>query len=115
MLPSTAVRKDVGDSRVGNRAASEVYQGMTMSTSFAGMLLPLIAMVGAIWLACAVLGLHALILGRMPGRWLQRHVRQPRLWGAGALFVAWSGFEHPSFLVVGIGLIALGHVVKPAS
>lgn len=86
-----------------------------MSTSFAGSLLPLLILVGTLWLACAVLGLHGLLLGRMPGRWLQRHVRQPRLWGAGALLVACSGFDHPSLSAVGIGLIALGHVVKPTS
>lgn len=86
-----------------------------MSTSFAGFLLPLLILVGTLWLACAVLGLHGLFLGRMPGRWLQRHVRQPRLWGAGALLVAGGGFEHPSLTVVGIGLVALGHVMKPTS
>lgn len=84
-----------------------------MSTSFAGVLLPLLLLAGTLWLACAVLGLHGLLLGRMPGRWLQVHVRQPRLWGAGALLVACGGFEHPSLIVVGIGLVALGHVVKP--
>lgn len=86
-----------------------------MSTSFAAVLLPLFLLMGGFWLACAVLGLHALFLGRLPGRWLERRVRQPRLWGAGALLVACSGFEYPSLLVVGIGLIALGHVVKPVS
>ena len=86
-----------------------------MSTSFAGFLLPLLILAGALWLACVVLGLHGLLLGRMPDGWLQRHVRQPRLWGAGALLVACGGFERPSLTAVGIGLVALGHVVKPTS
>lgn len=86
-----------------------------MSISFAGFLLPLLILVGTLWLACIVLGLHGLLLGRMPGRWLQRHVRQPRLWGTGALLVASGGFEHLSLTVVGIGLVILGHVAKPTS
>ncbi|MEU9875025.1 hypothetical protein [Streptomyces phaeochromogenes] len=86
-----------------------------MSTSFAGLLLPLVILVGTLWLACVVLGVHGLLLGRLPGRWLQRHVRQPRLWGAGALLVACGGFERPSLTAVGVGLVALGHVVKPTS
>lgn len=86
-----------------------------MATSFAGFLLPLVILVGTLWLAGVVLGLHGLLLGRMPGRWLQRHVRQPRLWGAGALLIACAGFEHPSLTAVGVGLVALGHVVKPTS
>jgi hypothetical protein len=62
----------------------------------------------------AVLGIHALLLGRMPGRWLQKRVRQPRLWGAGALLMLVSGnSQSVSLLVIGIGLVALGHVVKP--
>jgi hypothetical protein len=84
-----------------------------MSPSFAILLVPLVLLVGTLWLACAVLGVHGLLLGRMPGTWLQRHVRRPRLWGAGALLVACGGFAHPPLVVVGIGLIALGHVVRP--
>jgi hypothetical protein len=62
----------------------------------------------------AVLGVHGLLLGRMPGYWLQQRVRQPRLWGAGALLmlVSWN-VNSPSLLAVGIGLVVLGHVVKP--
>ncbi|MEU1596482.1 hypothetical protein ABZ468_27405 [Streptomyces sp. NPDC005708] len=86
-----------------------------MSTSMAAMLMPLVLLAAAVWLACTLLGLHALILGRLPGRWLQRHVRQPRLWRVGALLVALSGLDHPSFIVIGLGLMALGHVVKSAS
>ncbi|WP_328495430.1 hypothetical protein OHS59_23810 [Streptomyces sp. NBC_00414] len=85
-----------------------------MSAALAVLLLPLILLGGALLLACVVLGLHGLLIGRMPGRWLPRHVRQPRLWGAGVLLVLLGGFEHLSLTVVGIGLIALGHVVKPA-
>ncbi|MEU5975994.1 hypothetical protein [Streptomyces sp. NPDC047315] len=63
----------------------------------------------------AVLGLHGLLLGRMPGDWLQQRVRRPRIWGAGALLmlVSWN-LDSPSLLVVGIGLVVLGHVAKPA-
>jgi hypothetical protein len=62
----------------------------------------------------AVIGVHALLLGRMPGQWLQQRVRQPRLWGAGALLIliSWN-FHSLSLLAVGIGLVALGHVLKP--
>ncbi|MFF9626192.1 hypothetical protein [Streptomyces griseosporeus] len=62
----------------------------------------------------AVLGLHALLLGRMPGRRLARLVRHPRLWGAGALLVLIGGNVSPSLCVVGVGLVALGHVKGPA-
>lgn len=63
--------------------------------------------------AWAVMGIHALLLGRMPGRWLRRHVRQPRLWGLGAVLMVLSGGIHsPSLLAIGIGFVALGHVVK---
>ncbi|MFD4483508.1 hypothetical protein ACFWPU_46510 [Streptomyces sp. NPDC058471] len=62
----------------------------------------------------AVLGVHGLLLGRMPGHWLQHRVRQPSVWGAGALLMLVSWNTHsPSLLVVGIGLVALGHVMKP--
>ncbi|MFE4689374.1 hypothetical protein ACFRH6_04870 [Streptomyces sp. NPDC056749] len=62
----------------------------------------------------AVLGIHALLLGRMPGRWLDRVVRQPRIWGAGALLMLLSlDMGSPSLLVIGVGLVALGHVAKP--
>ncbi|MEV6617547.1 hypothetical protein AB0N31_27590 [Streptomyces sp. NPDC051051] len=75
--------------------------------------LGLALMVAAI--AWTVLGVHALLLGRMPGRRLPRLVRQPRLWGAGALLALLSAnLESPSLLAVSVGLMALGHVVKPA-
>ncbi|MBA4864249.1 hypothetical protein H1V43_23400 [Streptomyces sp. PSKA54] len=62
----------------------------------------------------AVIGVHALLLGRMPGQWFQQRVRQPRLWGAGALLmlISWN-FHSLSLLAVGVGLVALGHVVRP--
>ncbi|MFD4897930.1 hypothetical protein [Streptomyces sp. NPDC058411] len=76
-----------------------------------GALLLLIALA----IAWAVLGVHALLLGRMPGHRLPRLVRQPRVWGAGALLmlVSWNQGS-PTLLVIGIGLVALGHVMKPA-
>ncbi|MEV8395880.1 MULTISPECIES: hypothetical protein [unclassified Streptomyces] len=77
-----------------------------------GLLTLVLFILAIIW---AVLGVHGLLLGRMPGHWLQQRVRQPRFWGAGALLmlVSWNAHS-PPLLVVGIGLVVLGHVVKPA-
>lgn len=67
----------------------------------------------ALAITLAVIGVHALLLGRMPGQWLQQRVRQPRLWGAGAILmlISWN-LRSPSLLFVGVGLVALGHAVK---
>jgi hypothetical protein len=67
----------------------------------------------ALAIVLAVIGVHALLLGRMPGRWLQQRVRQPRCWGAGAILIliSWN-LRSPSLLVVGGGLIAIGHAAK---
>lgn len=63
--------------------------------------------------AGAVIGIRALLLGRMPGTWLPRHVRQPRLWGLGVvLVISCVGIHSVSLLAIGIGLVVLGHVVK---
>lgn len=62
-----------------------------------------------------VLGIHALLLGRLPGRRLATWVRQPRLWGAGVLLVSGLGFGSATVLVIGLGLVALGYTVKPTS
>ncbi|MFD7874640.1 hypothetical protein ACFV5G_11105 [Streptomyces sp. NPDC059766] len=86
-----------------------------MSTSFAAMLLPLVVITGGLWLTGIVLGIHALLLGRLPGRHLARWVRHPRLWGAGAVLVVCLGFGSASLFVIGLGLIALGHTVKPSA
>ncbi|MEV4973626.1 hypothetical protein [Streptomyces scopuliridis] len=76
-----------------------------------GVLALMLFILAFIW---AVLGVHGLLLGHMPGHWLQQRVRQPRLWGAGALLMLVSWHVHsPSLLAVGIGLVALGHVLKP--
>lgn len=66
----------------------------------------------ALAIILAVIGVHALLLGRMPGQWLQQRVRQPRLWGAGAILmlISWN-LRSPSLLIVGVGLVALGHAV----
>ncbi len=85
-----------------------------MGTAFATIVLAGAVPLIALWLACSVLGIHGLLLGRMPGRWLQRHVRQPRVWGAGGLSVAVGGLSHPTITVIGVGLIALGHVMEPS-
>ncbi|ELP67593.1 hypothetical protein ACKI1I_38205 [Streptomyces turgidiscabies] len=75
--------------------------------------LPLALVLSALAIAWVVVGVHALLLGRMPGEWLPRRVRQPRIWGAGALLMVVSGQAgSPSFLAVGVGLVALGHVVN---
>lgn len=76
-----------------------------------GILALVLVTIAIIW---AVIGAHALLLGRMPGRRLQQRVRQPRLWGAGALLMlaSWD-LRSPPLLVVSIGLVALGYVKKP--
>ncbi|MBK3580403.1 hypothetical protein JHN63_42790 [Streptomyces sp. MBT65] len=79
---------------------------------FTFLVLALVLVATAVILA--VLGIHALLLGRVPGRWLQRRVRQPRLWGAGVLVMLASlNRQSVSLLAIGIGLVALGHVAKP--
>jgi len=79
--------------------------------SFGLLALLLLALV----LAWVVVGVHALLFGRMPGKWLPRRVGQPRLWGAGALLMVFSGSagsQALSVLAVGVGMVALGHVMK---
>ncbi|MDX3458016.1 hypothetical protein PV396_39765 [Streptomyces sp. ME02-8801-2C] len=61
--------------------------------------------------AWVVVGVHALLLGRVPGKRLPWRVRQPRLWGAGALLMLFNGGS-PSLFAVGVGLVALGYAVK---
>ncbi|MEU0282915.1 hypothetical protein [Streptomyces sp. NPDC006195] len=41
-----------------------------------GVLALVLFILAIIW---AVLGVHGLLLGRVPGHWLQQRVRQPRL------------------------------------
>lgn len=84
-----------------------------MSSSLAIAFLPLIVIVGALWLTGTVLGIHALLLGRLPGRRLARWVRLPRLWGLGAMLVVCLGFGSATLFVIGLGLVAVGHTVKP--
>lgn len=83
-----------------------------MSTSFAVMLLPLIVIIGGLCLTGTVLGMHGLLLGRLPGRRLAVWGRQPRLWGVGAVLVACLGFGSATLFVIGLGLVALGHTVR---
>ncbi|MFJ3921302.1 MULTISPECIES: hypothetical protein [Streptomyces] len=65
----------------------------------------------AIVIALGVVGIHALLLGRVPGRSLRYRVRRPRIWGAGVILVAltWS-LDSLSVCAVGIGLMAIGYV-----
>ncbi|MFG2449247.1 hypothetical protein ACGFSG_07715 [Streptomyces sp. NPDC048512] len=70
---------------------------------------------GLVVFAVTVLGIHALLLGRMPGPQPARWIHRPRLWGVGVLLVVCSArFGGATALVIGIGLVTLGHVVKPA-
>ncbi|MGW2865526.1 hypothetical protein [Streptomyces sp. NPDC001205] len=68
----------------------------------------------AAWTILAVLGIHGLLLGRMPGSRLYRRVRRPRLWGVGALAITggWST-KSPSLAVIGLGLIAISYPAIP--
>lgn len=95
-------------------AADAQMSGGAVGTAFATMVPAAAVAVITLWLTCAVLGIHGLLLGRLPGRWLQRNVRQPRVWGAGAVLVAVSGLSYPTGAVIGLGLIALGHAMKPS-
>ncbi|MET9896910.1 hypothetical protein ABZZ47_43450 [Streptomyces sp. NPDC006465] len=71
------------------------------------------AAVAALQLAGTAIGMYALILGRVPGRWLQRNVEHPRIWGAGALFLA-AGVSYSSTVaIIGAGLITLGYLNTP--
>ena len=86
-----------------------------MGVAIGAMALGALFVAIALALTGAVLGIHALFLGRVPGRWLQRHVRRPRVWGAGALLLVWGAFWSPSAAVIGVGLVAIGYVRTPAS
>lgn len=70
----------------------------------------------AVWLQLVgtVIGMRALVLGRVPGRRLQRYVAQPRVWGVGVLMLVACVFSSVFVAVIGVGLIVLGHVRTPA-
>lgn len=79
----------------------------------------LLIMVGG-WLAITalqfagfVVGMYAFALGRVPGRWLQRNVEHPRIWGAGASLLAAGVSFSSAVAVIGAGLITLGHLKTP--
>ena len=75
--------------------------------------LALLAMV-VLGMTGAGLGVYALIYNRVPGRWLGRTVRNPRLWGTGMLFMVSSlAFVSWTPLVIGLGITVTGHAVKP--
>ncbi|MCX5006610.1 hypothetical protein OHB05_28905 [Streptomyces sp. NBC_00638] len=59
------------------------------------------------------IGMYALALGRVPGRWLQRNVENPRVWGAGALLLVAAVFSSRTVALIGAGLITLGYLKKP--
>lgn len=69
--------------------------------------------VAALQLAGTVVGIYALVLGRAPGRWLQRNVEHPRIWGAGALLLAVGMSFSSTVAIIGAGLITLGHLNTP--
>jgi hypothetical protein len=86
-----------------------------VGAAFGAVALGALFVVITLALTGAVLGIHALILGRVPGRWLQRHVMRPRVWGAGALLLVGGAFWSPTVAVIGVGLVAIGHVRAPVS
>ncbi|AGK76963.1 hypothetical protein GCM10010298_06100 [Streptomyces microflavus] len=65
----------------------------------------------AIVVSLCVAGIHAVLLGRVPGRWLRYRVQRPRMWGAGVILVAltWP-LDSLYACVVGVGLVAIGYV-----
>ncbi len=65
----------------------------------------------AIVVVLCVAGIHAVLVGRVPGRLLRYRVQRPRVWGAGTILLAltWS-LGSLSVGVVGIGLMAIGYV-----
>ncbi|MET9903452.1 hypothetical protein [Streptomyces sp. NPDC006446] len=84
------------------------------------MALAMLIMMLGLWCAGIVLlvlgvitGMYALVLGRVPGRWLQRNVENPRIWGAGVLLLVAAVFSSRTVALIGAGLITLGYVKKP--
>lgn len=67
-----------------------------------------------LWVIATWLGFYALICNRVPGRWLGKTVRNPRLWGTGLLFMvsSWAVGSWTPF-IIGLGITVVGHVVKP--
>ena len=62
----------------------------------------------------AGLGIYALTCNRVPGRWLNKTVRNPRLWGTGLLFMVSSlAFVSWTPFIIGLGITVVGHAVKP--
>ncbi|MFJ8798799.1 hypothetical protein [Streptomyces sp. NPDC102487] len=79
-------------------------------------LLLLLIVAGLVVFAVTMLGIHAVLLGRMPGPRLAGWIRRPRLWGVGVLLMVCSArFGGATALVIGLGLVTLGHVAKPAA
>lgn len=70
----------------------------------------------AIVVVLCVAGIHAVLAGRVPGRWLRYRVQRPRVWGAGVILLAltWS-LDSLYSGVVGIGLMAIGYVPEGKS
>ena len=71
------------------------------------------AVVVALKLAGTAVGMYALALGRLPGRRLRRNVEHPRIWGAGALSPAAGVSFSSTAVIIGAGLITLGHLPPP--
>ncbi|WP_158801142.1 MULTISPECIES: hypothetical protein [Streptomyces] len=85
-----------------------------MAMTFGGLLTLGLIVVAVLGVTGAGVGTYALICNRMPGRWLARTVRNPRLWGTGIL-VAVSGLAFVSWIpvVIGLGIAVVGHTVNP--
>ncbi|WUH95261.1 hypothetical protein OG900_37305 [Streptomyces sp. NBC_00433] len=62
--------------------------------------------------AVALLGLHALVLGRVPSQWRGRRVRHPRVWGAGGVLVVASWRIH-SVLLLAVGAVLVAVAYAP--
>ncbi|WP_353946873.1 hypothetical protein ABII15_38125 [Streptomyces sp. HUAS MG91] len=68
----------------------------------------------AFGIAVAVFTIHALIYDRMPTRWAPKLVRAPRIWAIGVTCAACGGAtDTPTIVVVGLGIMAIGHLTKP--
>ncbi|MFF4078233.1 hypothetical protein ACFYZN_02370 [Streptomyces sp. NPDC001777] len=83
---------------------------------FGMTLMAMLLLAIAIVITLCVAGIHAILFGRVPGRWLRYRVRRPRVWGAGAVLLALARpLDSLCVCVVGIGLMAIGYVPEGKS
>ncbi|MFJ2563948.1 hypothetical protein ACIQ8G_15675 [Streptomyces sp. NPDC094154] len=86
-----------------------------MSAAAGLMALAVLAVLLTLAVAGVVLGVQAVLFGRISGRWLRWRVREPRLWGAGVLLLIVGWFAAAEIAVLGAGLVALAYAVKARS